>query len=219
MGGIDIASNIPFVIILLLSLSIHEYAHAWTAAKLGDDTAEKMGRLTINPIVHIDLFGTILLPLMGVPFGWAKPVPVNPMRFHRHVSMRAGMMWTAAAGPLSNVLLAAGMVLSLGVMYRLESIVPGTRAADLMVTAAVLNAFLAVFNSLPIVPLDGSRVLEGLIPDSMRGAWASYARMGPLVLLSVIFLPRYMGWPFINDFARWLTVLFRDAALSAGGLA
>src|SRR5512145_2668698 len=88
-----------------LSLSVHEWAHARVAFALGDDTAAREGRLTLNPIVHMDLLGT-LIPLMGVPFGWAKPVPVNPARFRRTVPMRTGMMLTAAAGPLSNVALA-----------------------------------------------------------------------------------------------------------------
>ena len=96
-----------FLIPLILSLSVHEWAHAWAAWRLGDDTARLLGRMTLNPIAHVDPLGTLLLPMLGVPFGWAKPVPVNPLRF-RNVSMPIGMMLTAAAGPISNVVLALG---------------------------------------------------------------------------------------------------------------
>src|SRR5512143_149477 len=108
-------ANLPLIIVslipLILSLAFHEYAHAWTAHRFGDDTAERAGRLTMNPLVHVDPIGTILLPLAlslsgaGFMFGWAKPVPVNPARFRRDVRMGPGMAWTAAAGPLANVAL------------------------------------------------------------------------------------------------------------------
>src|SRR5580700_1620810 len=102
----DLLERILGLIPLILSLTVHEWAHAYSAFRLGDDTAARMGRMTFNPIPHIDPFGTILCPLLGIPFGWAKPVPVNPTRFRRDVSMRTGMMITAAAGPISNLLLA-----------------------------------------------------------------------------------------------------------------
>ena len=92
--------------VLLLSLTVHEYAHAWAARRLGDDTAERMGRYTLNPLAHIDPIGTFLLPVFtNIPFGWAKPVPVNPARFRQGVNMGKGMMFTSLAGPASNVLL------------------------------------------------------------------------------------------------------------------
>src|SRR5262252_9131058 len=103
---------------LLLSLTVHEWAHAYSAHRLGDDTAERQGRLTLNPIPHIDLVGTLLLPLLGVPFGWAKPVPVNPARFKRTVNMRTGMLITAAAGPFSNLVLAILAAVILGIIHR-----------------------------------------------------------------------------------------------------
>src|SRR5215470_8697034 len=99
-----IASFIP----ILLSLTVHEWAHAWTAWKLGDDTAKLLGRVSLNPIDHIDPVGTLLLPLLGIPFGWAKPVPINPLRFRSTVSMPMGVLLSVAAGPISNLLLAAG---------------------------------------------------------------------------------------------------------------
>ncbi|HMF44095.1 MAG TPA: site-2 protease family protein, partial [Polyangia bacterium] len=91
---------------MLLSLTVHEWAHAWSAYRLGDDTASKLGRLTLNPIAHIDPFGSLILPLLHIPFGWAKPVPVNPTRFRKGVNISTGMIITAAAGPLANVVLA-----------------------------------------------------------------------------------------------------------------
>src|SRR5271157_1843260 len=102
-----ILARLTFLVPLILSLSVHEWAHAWAAWRLGDDTARLLGRMTLNPLAHIDPLGTVLLPLLGVPFGWAKPVPVNPLRF-RGVSMSIGMLLTAAAGPISNIVLAAG---------------------------------------------------------------------------------------------------------------
>src|SRR5689334_23219884 len=106
LQGGSLLAGIKYLIPLILSLTVHEWAHAYSAFRLGDDTASRQGRLTLNPIPHIDPIGTILCPLLGIPFGWAKPVPVNPLRFNRGVSMRTGMMITAAAGPLSNLVLA-----------------------------------------------------------------------------------------------------------------
>src|SRR5262249_34182464 len=92
---------------VLLTLTVHEWAHAWTAWKLGDDTAKLLGRVSLNPIDHIDPVGTLLLPLLGVPFGWAKPVPINPLRFRSGISMPVGVLLAVAAGPISNLVLAA----------------------------------------------------------------------------------------------------------------
>lgn len=179
--------NAMMAIPLLLSLTVHEYAHAWSAWRLGDDTAQMQGRLTLNPVVHIDPIGTLLLPLLGVPFGWAKPVPVNPARFRRDVNMSTGMMLTAAAGPLSNVLLAVLSAVALGVMFRW---LPGHLSPALhflLSITIVMNVGLALFNLLPIPPLDGSRVVEGLLPYRMRGAWERFMQLSPFLLLFVLF--------------------------------
>lgn len=174
---------------LILSLTVHEFAHAWSAWKLGDDTAEREGRLTLNPLVHIDPIGTFLLPMLGIPFGWAKPVPVNPTRFRREVNMSTGMMLTAAAGPLSNVLLAMASAVSYGLTLRWAPDVllanPGLR--ELLWLVMVMNVGLALFNMLPVPPLDGSRVVEGLLPYRLRGVWERVLQAGPLLLLVVIF--------------------------------
>jgi Zn-dependent protease len=176
---------------LLLSLSFHEWAHAWSASRLGDDTAERMGRLTLNPFAHADLFGTILLPLLGVPFGWAKPVPVNPARFRRGVKMSTGMMITAGAGPLSNFFLATVCAVIFGLMARFAPglLEPGKGVSNLLVMMILLNVTLGVFNLVPLPPLDGSRIVDGFMPLRLRPAWDQFSRVAPFVLLALLFLP------------------------------
>lgn len=176
---------------LLLSLSFHEWAHAWSAHRLGDDTAERMGRLTLNPLAHADLFGTILLPLLGVPFGWAKPVPVNPARFRRGIKMSTGMMITASAGPISNFFLATVCALIFAVMARFAPglLAPGQGVRDLLVLMIVLNVTLGIFNLVPLPPLDGSRIVDGLMPLRFRPAWDQFSRIAPFILLALVFLP------------------------------
>jgi Zn-dependent protease len=174
---------------LVLSLTVHEFAHAWSAYLLGDDTAARQGRLTLNPIVHMDPLGTFLLPLLGIPFGWAKPVPVDPARFTRKVSMGTGMMVTAAAGPFSNAVLAVLCAVGYGLLYRLAPATLGAQPglASLLLISMQMNIGLAIFNMLPIPPLDGSRVVEGLIPYGLRPAWARLAAAGPLLLLVALY--------------------------------
>ena len=180
---------------LLLSLSVHEWAHAWSAWRLGDDTAARMGRMTLNPLAHIDPVGTVLLPLMGVPFGWAKPVPVNPARFRRDIHMRTGMMITAAAGPISNVCMALGctVVLACLVAFDVNMGEVTERVWLLLQMGIIINVILAVFNMLPVPPLDGSRIADGLMPDSLRPTWDSFCQLTPIPLIAVIMLPMLAG--------------------------
>ncbi len=203
MDSSTLLRNVFLLIPLVLSLSVHEWAHAYSAYRLGDDTAARLGRLTLNPISHIDPVGTLLLPLLGVPFGWAKPVPVNPARFDRKVSMRTGMMITASAGPVSNLVLAVLCVVVIGGMWRFG--LRNEALERLLGTSFELNVALAVFNMLPIPPLDGSRVADGLMPSRFRPAWEQFARVGPLALLAVIFLPQVLhvdllGWPLTQAY-------------------
>jgi Zn-dependent protease len=173
---------------LLLSLTIHEYAHAWSAYKLGDDTASRMGRMTLNPIAHIDPIGTVVLPLLGIPFGWAKPVPINPARFTRKIRMGAGMAITAAAGPIANVILAVLAALGFAALVRFGLDDDSLHAAgELLGLTIRLNVSLALFNLIPIPPLDGSRIVDGFMPIRLRPQWDAFTRLSPLLLLALIF--------------------------------
>jgi Zn-dependent protease len=187
--GFDIRRGLMIFIPLILSLTVHEYAHAWSARRLGDDTAERMGRLSLNPLVHLDLLGTVILPLLGIPFGWAKPVPVDPSRFRRDVRMGTGMAITASAGPLANVALAVLSTVILGILLRFapDSLQAGEGARALLVIAIQLNVSLALFNLIPIPPLDGSRIVDGFMPLRLRPQWDAFTRLSPFLLLGVLF--------------------------------
>jgi Zn-dependent protease len=190
----DLLAGVKYLIPLILSLTVHEFAHAWSAWKLGDDTAARMGRLTLNPLVHIDPIGTLLLPLLRVPFGWAKPVPIDPARFNRGVSMSTGVVLTAAAGPLSNALLAVVCAVAYGLLYRYAPGVaePGAGWFELLQNLIEVNVALAIFNLIPIPPLDGSRIVEGLMPFRFRAAWESFAALAPFLLIAVFIGARYV---------------------------
>ena len=190
-----------FVVIpLIVSLVIHEYAHARAAAMLGDDTARKHGRLTLDPTAHIDPIGTVLLPLLGIPFGWAKPVPVDPTRFRRTINMRFGMAVTAFAGPLSNIVLAGVFAIAFGALVAvLESFAPAqwSNSARLLATLMSVNVSLAVFNLLPIPPLDGSRIVDWALPAPFRPAWESFKPRANWALLLLILGMNRLPWsPF-----------------------
>lgn len=176
------------VVILILSLGVHEAAHGWTALKCGDPTARDLGRITLNPIVHIDPFMTIILPamtfmLMGFPFGGAKPVPVNFYNLRRPYR---DMAVVALAGPISNVLIAIFLqlvlygVLDFGV-YEYDSL--GYR---ILRYGVLLNILLAAFNMLPIPPLDGSRIMAWLLPQSMRPAYHRLESFGLLLVIGFV---------------------------------
>ncbi len=185
---------------LLLSLSFHESAHGWMAWRLGDPTARYQGRITLNPLPHIDPIGTILLPLismigqLGVVFGWAKPTPVNP-RFFQHP--RRDHMLTALAGPVSNLLLAAGFA----VLFHITRALFAHPGAHLIVwlilvvlqTGVILNVVLAVFNLLPVYPLDGSWVAEGLMPYAWLPTWYQIKPYMPFILLMLFIVPGFFS--------------------------
>jgi Zn-dependent protease len=196
----DPAAAVLNLIVLLLSLTFHEFFHAWAAFRLGDDTAARMGRLTLNPIPHVDLLGTIILPLMNAPIGWAKPVPVNPSRFDRRFKMTTGDIIVSAAGPLSNLLLGLIAAIAFGAIRRLspETVAPGAAGYALLVRLMLVNAGLAIFNLLPLPPLDGGHVAESLMPYRWRPGWEQFARLAPVLLLVLIALPSFGGPPLLG---------------------
>jgi len=205
--------GLVLIVPLVLSLSVHEFAHAWSAHRLGDDTAARMGRMTLNPLVHIDPIGTIILPLLGIPFGWAKPVPVDPTRFRRDVRMGTGMAITASAGPISNVILAVLCTLLLGAILRLAPDLLTTYGGILALLRWTirLNITLALFNLIPVPPLDGSRIVDGFMPRRLRQGWEAFSRIGPFLLLGVMFFGgRLIAGPsmlFLDLLQRLLDVI------------
>ncbi|MBU4267806.1 MAG: site-2 protease family protein [Acidobacteria bacterium] len=178
--------------VVLFAISIHESAHAWVADRCGDPTAKLMGRVTLNPIAHIDLIGTIIFPIllavMGAPvFGWAKPVMVNPRNFRNR--RRDGML-VSAAGPISNILVALGVILLLGLFNNPIMQSTSTSLALLIKIATYLlmiNIFLAVFNLIPIPPLDGSGILEGLLKGQALVMFEKIKPYGFFILLLIIY--------------------------------
>lgn len=192
-----------FVPVLILSLTVHEFAHAWSAWLLGDDTAEREGRMTLNPLAHIDPVGTLLLPALGIPFGWAKPVPVRQNRFRREVNMATGMMLTSVAGPASNLVLATLSAVIYGLMLRWapETMMANDGLGAFLGAMLQVNVALAIFNMLPIPPLDGSRVVEWLLPYRYRGAWERVGQMAPFLLLGLILVSSRTG--FISGPIQW----------------
>jgi Zn-dependent protease len=177
---------------MLLSLTVHESTHALSAHLLGDDTAKEKGRISLNPLPHIDLFGTILLPALAIisnwpVFGWAKPTPVNAARFRPDVNPRFGIALTSILGPISNLLLGLLAALLLLALRHL-SLAPEWVEALLLATMAV-NAALAVFNLVPIPPLDGSNVLLVALPRKAALAYLRIGRWSILLLLALFMIP------------------------------
>ena len=210
----DLLGRVFLLVPVWLSLSVHEWAHARAAFRLGDDTAARQGRMTLNPLAHIDPIGTVLLPLLGVPFGWARPVPIDPRRFDPSVmSLASGIAFTAAAGPLSNFVLSAGAIGLLAAIARFspDAVAGHALSVQLLYVVALVNAALGLFNLFPIVPLDGSRIAAALVPDALRPAWDVYARLGPLFLIALVAAPTLfgvsvIGWP-LGVLRGWLDQL------------
>lgn len=210
----DFLNNINFGLILiqapviLLSLTIHEYFHGWTANKLGDPTAKLMGRLTLNPIAHLDVLGTILMFVVG--FGWAKPVPINAMNFK---DPRKGTLLVAIAGPLSNI--ATAIIAGIILRPLIPKIVTGEIAPGsidsiiviILVLALVYGIALAVFNMIPIPPLDGSRVMYAILPDKYLYPYSRFEPYGVIFLFGLFIFGggifRYLLYPL-----SYISVLF-----------
>jgi Zn-dependent protease len=201
---IDLAKGVMYLIPLVLSLTVHEWAHAYSAFRLGDDTAARMGRMTLNPIPHIDPIGTLLVPMLQIPFGWAKPVPVAASRFRRDITMRAGIMITSMAGPLSNLVLAVICSILYGLLLRFRVGAIDKGLGDFFDIGIQMNLGLFLFNFLPIPPLDGSRIADGLMPYRWRPQWEQFERYAWIVLLLVIVSSRYFGLPLLRAPIGWM---------------
>ncbi len=221
MNTEDPATLVGVLVILLLSLSWHEAAHAWVADRLGDPTARSLGRVTLNPLKHLDPFFSVLLPIAmylstGYAFGGGKPVPINVMNFRNRAR---DFMLVALAGPGSNILLALGFSLvflvaaSTGLMpavvihspYGAANVIPpqmlrpdpDSFLQSWLATGVLLNLLLAAFNMIPLPPLDGSRVVGWLLPASLQRYWYSLDRIGILLVLLLVFY--FHGSSFILD--------------------
>lgn len=195
--GLAFSNPLAFVIIaaaLVLSLTVHEFAHAYVADRLGDGTPRSFGRVTLNPLAHLDPFGAVLMLIVG--FGFAKPVPVNGGNLGRW-----GMVWVAAAGPISNIILALICALLIKVLP------PTDLGLQVLGTVAGINVVLAVFNLLPIPLLDGSRILGGLFPSTLGRSLMEFERLpyAFLIVMGFIYLARgpissvvgtVQGWMF-----------------------
>jgi Zn-dependent protease len=185
----DLLSLAIPIAIVLIALTIHEAAHAWTADKLGDSTARLLGRVSLNPIVHIDPIGTILLPLIaafsGLPIiGWAKPVPVNLSRFR---DPRRDFMIVAAAGPVSNLLQAVVAAALLQALIPAGAVAASSVLTEILFRIIQINVFLAVFNLIPVPPLDGGNVLAGLLPPSAARIFDGMRPFGFIILYALMF--------------------------------
>ena len=180
MLGTDPKQLLVLAITLVISLTFHEFSHAWVATMFGDNTPRAYGRLTLNPLRHLDPLGSLLFLLAG--FGWAKPVPINPSAMRT----RTGVMWTSLAGPFANFLLAilAAIPIRLGLSF-------GQSTSDIgyfLLTFMRLNLVLMLFNLIPIAPLDGEKIAAYTWPPAWGNALEKISRFGPAILLGMIFL-------------------------------
>jgi len=197
---------IPALPAVLLALTIHEYAHGLVADRLGDPTPRAAGRLTLNPLRHLDPLGTLMLLVAHI--GWARPVPVDARNFDHP---RTGMMWVSLAGPLANMAVALGF----GLMLRMvppETLIAswplGSGLLSFLLWGLFINLVLAAFNLLPVPPLDGSKVLQGLLPSRIADLYGSAGRAGPLLLLLVVLAGRSLLWRVLTPFIRYFGDLF-----------
>lgn len=189
---IELQQILISILVLSVSLSFHEYSHAWAAFRLGDDTAARAGRLTMNPLKHLDPVGSLVF-LLTQRIGWARPVPINPANFDRRHSIKKGIVLTSAAGPLSNFLLGTAslivfylfMTLVLAAGWALEGLVDTT--ITILRTFYASNMILGLFNMLPVPPLDGFKVFGAVLPRAQYFKLMQYERYIGLIFLLIVF--------------------------------
>ncbi len=198
MLNINLATFVSRAITLIIAFTIHEFAHAWTANNFGDSTPKINGRLTLNPLAHLDPIGSLMLLLVG--FGWAKPVPVNPYTLRQRAP--SALMWVSLAGPLSNFLLAllAAIPFQLALVTRYDVLTAFSTQSAILPTLArflfdfmTINLVLALFNLIPLPPLDGDKIADFFMPDSWRRVTAKIRPYGPMVLIVIFMVGPYLG--------------------------
>ena len=212
--GYDIRTIILAAPVIIFSLTVHEFFHAWTAYRRGDSTAKDAGRLTLNPLAHLDFFGTLMLFLSNFRFGWAKPVPVNPYNLRNY---RRDNLWISAAGPLSNL----GLALIAGTLFRILNgmgMIGQYQALDTVLFLFLLiNTSLAFFNLLPLYPLDGSHIIRSVLPEEYGPMLDQFFRMSPMILMFLI-LSGFMFhfsiiWLILGPFIKTAVFLFSGLQL------
>ena len=200
----DFQTLLIYIIPLLFAITLHEAAHGWTASKLGDHTARMMGRVTLDPTKHIDPIGTIAIPLVlllsssGFIFGWAKPVPIN---FNALRNGKNGMIWVALAGPGANIVMAICWLFVMIIAIKMNI----TVLIEMGRVGILVNCVLAVFNLLPIPPLDGSRVISALLPNRLAYQYNQLEQYGLYIILGLMFLGgfNYLVRPWVELILSW----------------
>lgn len=215
-----IYDGLAWALPVLLAVTLHEAAHGWMAERFGDDTARRMGRVSFNPLRHIDKVGTVLMPgllvLAGAPFvfGYAKPVPVD---FARLQPRRAGLFMVAVAGVLMNLALAYASAL----LLHLEPALSPEQAPYLykgIYRSIGINLALIVFNLIPLLPLDGGRAVAALLPTAAQRAWAKTERFGLALVLLLVVVPPMLGYTFLLDALEPPFDMLRQGLLAGAGI-
>jgi len=192
LADLDISYLVIAFAVLIFSLTVHEAAHAWSASRLGDDTARRLGRVSLNPVVHVDPIGTLLLPLVAIIgnlpiIGWAKPTPVNPRNL-RHP--RRDNVLVTAAGPASNLMIAVVAAMALRLIPAADPSVEGMDVSSPLILLAIqlvdINLLLALFNMIPVPPLDGGRVMAGLLPPALAIRYNQLGRYGFIIIYALM---------------------------------
>lgn len=199
MLNLSLPTLIARIIIMLISLTVHEFSHAWTADRFGDNTPAVNGRLTLNPLRHLDPIGSLLILIAG--FGWARPVPINPYVLRRR--MPSAVMWVSLAGPLSNLVLAilAGLVWRLTRFAGLPALPAWLPSLPQFLLEFIwINLALMIFNLIPLAPLDGEKVFGYFLPSSFARSMETIRPYGPLILMAIVFVGPWVG----VDVIGWL---------------